>query len=131
MPLVITDDNQLCFLVDTGASYSVLLREAYDRCKVKFTSLGKNDYLLGMIGDAQHIFMVNGTISLGGKEYTDEFGVLETSDAMRNVQILTGYRIDGALGISFLRKYGMNLNFHTMEMTDEPVYIPQPQETEQ
>lgn len=49
MPLIYTDDGKLCFLIDTGASYNVLLREAYERYKSSFTKLGKDDFLLGMV----------------------------------------------------------------------------------
>ena len=118
MPLIYTDDGKLCFLIDTGASYNVLLREAYERYKSSFTKLGKDDFLLGMVGDPQKIFMVTGEISFGGVSYNGEFGVLEGTDAMNNVKILTGLQIDGAIGVEFLPKYGLVLDFARNELYD-------------
>lgn len=118
MPLIITEDGKLCFLIDTGASYNVLLRDAYERCKNDFKKLGKHDFLLGMVGDPQKIFMVSGNIKLGGAVYEGEFGVLESTEAMNNVKILTGLQIDGAIGVEFLSKYGMTLDFATNELRD-------------
>lgn len=116
MPLVTTDDNDLCFLIDTGASYSVLLNDAYERLKPRFTSLDKQDFLLGMVGDPQKIFMVEGPIKIGGESYRGEFGVLEGTDVMNNVKILTGMQIDGALGVEFLSQYGLTLDFANNEL---------------
>lgn len=116
MPLVTTDDNDLCFLIDTGASYSVLLNDAYKRLKPRFKSLDKQDFLLGMVGDPQKIFMVEGPIVIGGESYRGEFGVLEGTDVMNNVKILTGMQIDGALGVEFLSQYGLTLDFTNNEL---------------
>ena len=116
MPLVTTDDNDLCFLIDTGASYSVLLNDAYKRLKPRFKSLDKQDFLLGMVGDPQKIFMVEGPIVIGGESYRGEFGVLEGTDVMNNVKILTGMQIDGALGVEFLSQYGLTHDFTNNEL---------------
>lgn len=118
MPLIYTDDGSLCFLIDTGASYNVLLREGYERVKESFSKLGKDDFLLGMVGDPQKIFMVNGDITLAGVSYNAEFGVLESTDAMNNVRILTGLQIDGALGVEFLSRYGLIIDFARNELRD-------------
>ena len=118
MPLIYTDDGSLCFLIDTGASYNVLLREGYERVKDSFKTLGKDDFLLGMVGDPQKIFMVSGDICLDGVSYNTEFGVLESTDAMNNVRILTGLQIDGAIGVEFLSKFGLVLDFAHNELRD-------------
>lgn len=118
MPLIYTDDGSLCFLIDTGASYNVLLRGGYERVKESFSKLGKDDFLLGMVGDPQKIFMVNGDITLAGVSYNAEFGVLESTDAMNNVRILTGLQIDGALGVEFLSRYGLIIDFARNELRD-------------
>lgn len=121
MPLVTTDDRLFCFLIDTGASYNVLLKEAYLRCQSYFRKLGKQDFLLGMVGEPQKIFMVEGAISIQGKEYKSEFGVMEGTDAMNNVKILTGMQIDGALGVEFLAQYGITIDFKTYKLRcDDP-----------
>lgn len=56
-----------------------------------------------------------------GKEYKSEFGVMEGTDAMNNVKILTGMQIDGALGVEFLAQYGITIDFKTYKLRcDDP-----------
>ena len=111
MPLVTTDDGSLCFLIDTGASYNVLIREAFDSHKGIFKGIGHDNYMIGMDGDPQKIFMVNGDIKLDGEIYSCDFCVMDLTTALKTVRILTGQRIDGALGVDFLCRYGMTLDF--------------------
>ena len=116
MPLVTTDDGALCFLIDTGASYNVLIKEAYEKSGSIFQRLGRNDYMIGMNGEPQKIFMVSGDITLGGEVYAGEYGVMEMTNAIETVIMLTGQRIDGALGVDFLTRYGIVLDFHNMQL---------------
>lgn len=115
MPLVTTDDGSLCFLIDTGASYNVLMEEAYVRAeKGQFTTPGRIDYLIGMNGSPQKIFMVEGSFRLGGEDFRARFGVLQTTEAMHTVQVISGRRIDGALGVDFLTEYGLIIDMHNL-----------------
>lgn len=60
MPVVCTDDRRLCFLVDTGASFCVLLREAYERERHCFGKNEGRNYLIGMEGNPRSVFTVKG-----------------------------------------------------------------------
>ncbi len=116
MPLTTTDNGALCFLIDTGASYNVLIREAFDSHKGIFKETGHDNYMIGMDGDPQKIFMVNGDIRLGGETYSCDFCVMDLTTALQTVRILTGQRIDGALGVDFLCRYGMTLDFENYSL---------------
>lgn len=116
MPLVYTDDRELCFLIDTGASFNVLMRTAYDRHRDIFQPVGKEDFLIGMDGDPARIFMAAGTISVGGEQYDGSFGVLGLTDAVQAVHAITGQRIDGALGVKFLADKNLLLDFSRLEL---------------
>lgn len=118
MPLVTTDDGRFCFLIDTGASFNVMLQDAFQRHSGLFTRLGRNDWLIGMNGEPQDIFLIKGSISLGGQQFQAEFGVMEQSEALRTVRVLTGKHIDGALGVDFFIRYNLILDFHTLEIHD-------------
>jgi len=118
MPLVTTDDGKFCFLVDTGATFNVLLNHAYAVNKEHFTRSGRKDYLIGMDGDPQAIFLVHGTIPLGGKKYDIDFGVMEETEALRTVTILTGKEINGTLGVDFLLKNKLTIDFATCLIHD-------------
>lgn len=82
MPLVTTDDGSLCFLIDTGASYNVLIGDSYRNHMDDFRKEPGADYLLGMNGEPQRIFIASGEISLGGTEFKVKFGVMELTEAL-------------------------------------------------
>lgn len=116
MPLVHTDGGRFCFLVDTGATFNVLMKQTYDQARDIFGERGKHDYLIGMEGDPKEVFAADGALEIGGRLYPTSFGVLESTEAMDAVRILTGRRIDGALGVDFLRRYGLVMDFTEMSL---------------
>ena len=116
MPLVYTDDRRLCFLIDTGASHNVLLRDAYVRERDLFGKRGKSNYLIGMEGTPEDGFIGDGAITIGGQTLTTSFGVLDASRAMETVRIITGLTIDGALGADFLRSNALSVDFGSLSL---------------
>ncbi len=116
MPVIHTDNGRLCFLIDTGASYNVLLRDAYDRERAIFGERGDSNYLIGMEGQPRSIFIVEGILPIAGENRRLNFGVLDESQAMDMVRIITGQQIDGALGVEFLRAYGLAVDFASMTL---------------
>lgn len=116
MPVIHTDDGRLCFLIDTGASYNVLLRGAYDRERSTFGAKGASDYLIGMEGQPRSIFIVEGVLPIAGADRRLNFGVLDESQAMDTLRIITGQQIDGALGVEFLKAYGLAVDFASMTL---------------
>lgn len=116
LPIAVTDDGSLSFLIDTGASYNMLLHDAYEKHLTDFHPTGHTDYLIGVNGDPEKIFLVDGFVTFGGRRFTGQFGVLGITEAMHTVEVLTGKRIDGALGIEFLTRYGATLDFNTLRL---------------
>lgn len=118
MAIVTTDDKKFCFLVDTGASFNVLLKEAYSEDEEAFSRSGKSDYLLGVDGMPQHVFIVNGEISLGGHNFSTEFAVMNSTESLRSLMIISGQQFDGALSADFFMCNGLVIDFRECSIHD-------------
>lgn len=116
MPVVSTDDGRLNLLIDTGATYNVLLRSAYRRERDLFGELGSAQFLIGMEGEPRDVYIASGNISIGGETVVTTFGVLDEARAMDTLRILTGVRIDGALGVEFLKEKHLAIDFTSMSV---------------
>ena len=110
-PLIISENNNLCFLLDTGATHNVIFNYVYEHFKEEFKRLDKNQFIMGIEGNYQETPIVEATFNFEGVDYTSSFSVLEASDAMQQVQKETGIQIHGILGVQFLLENKWILDF--------------------
>ena len=111
LPLIISENNNLCFLLDTGATHNVIFNYVYEHFKEEFKRLDKNQSIMGIEGSYQEAPIVEATFNFEGVDYTSSFSVLEASDAMQQVQKETGIQIHGILGVQFLLENKWILDF--------------------
>lgn len=111
LPLIISENNNLCFLLDTGATHNVIFNYVYEHIKEEFKRLDKNQSIMGIEGNYQETPIVEATFNFEGVDYTSSFSVLEASDAMQQVQKETGIQIHGILGVQFLLENKWILDF--------------------
>lgn len=110
LPLICTTDN-LIFLVDTGASNSVLFTYVYEHLKERFTDVSGGFKIMGMEGNYVDAPRVEGVINILDKDYKVKFTVYDGTKAFGNVQEKTGIQIHGILGIDFIVTYRWILDF--------------------
>lgn len=112
LPIVTFMNNgrKLNFLLDTGASYSsineaVLNHLAYDKT-------GELGFGIGVEGvareDREYVKML---ISYKGKEYEDDFQVVDLSAAFGAIKCNYGVTLHGILSNTFFQKYRYILDF--------------------
>src|SRR5574344_749418 len=116
LPLIISENN-LCFLLDTGATHNVIFNYVYEHFKEEFKRLDKNQFIMGIEGNYQETPIVEATFNFEGVDYTSSFSVLEASDAMHQVQKETGIQIHGILGVQFLLENKWILDFKKLTIT--------------
>ena len=116
LPLIISENN-LCFLLDTGATHNVIFNYVYEHFKEEFKRLDKNQSIMGIEGSYQEAPIVEATFNFEGVDYTSSFSVLEASDAMQQVQKETGIQIHGILGVQFLLENKWILDFKKLTIT--------------
>ena len=117
LPLIISENNNLCFLLDTGATNNVIFNYVYEHFKEEFKRLDKNQSIMGIEGSYQEAPIVEATFNFEGVDYTSSFSVLEASDAMQQVQKETGIQIHGILGVQFLLENKWILDFKKLTIT--------------
>ena len=117
LPLIISENNNLCFLLDTGATHNVIFNYVYEHFKEEFKRLDKNQSIMGIEGIYQETPIIEATFNFEGVDYTSSFSVLEASDAMQQVQKETGIQIHGILGVQFLLENKWILDFKKLTIT--------------
>ena len=117
LPLIISENNNLCFLLDTGATHNVIFNYVYEHFKKEFKRLDGNQSIMGIEGIYQETPIIEATFNFEGVDYTSSFSVLEASDAMQQVQKETGIQIHGILGVQFLLENKWILDFKKLTIT--------------
>ena len=109
LPLILTSGktNNLCFLIDTGATHNTLFDFVYEH------------RTMGIEGHYKETPIIEATFNFEGRDYTSTFSVLDASGAIRQVQDETGIQIHGVLGVQFLIENKWIIDFEQMKVTDE------------
>ena len=111
LPLIATSGEKLknlCFLIDTGSDSNIIFDFVYNHYKDEFALLPEGHYTTNPI--------IEGTLNIGGTDYTSRFIVLNASDTVKNVQDEFGIQIHGILGIEFLVKNKWIIDFEKLEV---------------
>ena len=75
----------MIFLVDTGASNSVLFTYVYEHLKERFTDVSGGIKIMGMEGNYVDVVRVEGVINILDKDYKAKFTVYDGTKAFGNV----------------------------------------------
>lgn len=104
LPLILTSGktNNLCFLIDTGATHNTLFDFVYEHFKSEFKLLEGTYRTMGIEGHYKETPIIEATFNFEEKDYTSTFSVLDASEAIKQVQDETGIQIHGVLGVQFL-----------------------------
>lgn len=106
-------DKKINFLLDSGASLSVINSTILDDYMHVMTN--KSGTVFGMEGNKQENKITSMDICLDNKVYSEEFQVVDMSNAFDSVKKENGVTIHGILGNSFLSKYNYVLDFSKLE----------------
>ena len=119
LPLKATSGQKLknlCFLIDTGSDSNIIFDFVYHHYKDEFALLPLQQKIMGIEGHYTTNPIIEGTLNIGGTDYTSRFIVLNASDAVKNVQDEFGIQIHGILGIEFLIKNKWIIDFEKLEV---------------
>ena len=99
------------FLVDTGASYSVI--DSRILKKIKHIKLKDTGNAYGVEGNIVPVEYAKITLNHEKGEFTDDFQVMKV-EAFDNIKKANKIEIIGILGSSFLEKYGFVIDFNNL-----------------
>ena len=116
LPVIISGTNNLCFLIDTGATHNVIFNYVYEHFKKEFKRLDGNQSIMGIEGIYQETPIIEATFNFEGRDYTSTFSVLDASEAIQQVQDETGIQIHGVLVIQFLIENKWIIDFNKYQI---------------
>lgn len=118
LPLILTSGktNNLCFLIDTGATHNTLFDFVYNHFKDEFKLLEGTGKTMGIEGPYQEVPIVEATFNFEGTDYTSVFTVLNASEAVKQVQDNTGIQIHGVLGVQFFIDNRWIIDFEKLQI---------------
>ena len=114
LPIVtfLNNGNKFNFLLDTGASKSVINTEVLQSMSYKEANISGNVY--GLDGKKYETSYVNVFLNYRGREYEEEFQVLDMSAPFGNLKSDFGINVHGILSSSFFEKYRYILDYNEL-----------------
>lgn len=114
LPIVtfLNNGNKFNFLLDTGASKSVINTEVLQSMSYKEANISGNVY--GMDGKRYETSYVNVLLNYRGREYEEEFQVLDMSAPFGNLKNDFGINVHGILSSAFFEKYRYILDYNEL-----------------
>ena len=106
------DNKKFNFLLDTGATISVIDSNVLDR--FTHTELDYTGTLYGMEGNKQDVSYVRAQLDYKNKSYEEDFQVADLSAAFSQLKSTSGVTLSGILGNSFFTKYQYVLDFNSL-----------------
>lgn len=106
------DDKKLNFILDTGASKSIINKDAEKTIVSEDT--GKNSKIIGIEGSINHTSLKNIRFTYKDKDFIEEFQVMDLSRTVNAYKIKKGVTIHGLIGNGFMQKYKYVLDFKKM-----------------
>lgn len=126
LPLIIvtcTDDGgnvrNLCLMIDTGATESILFSFVYDLFKNSFKHIDDQSSVMSCDGTTYDTPLVQATFNFENEAYTGSFLVFSISDAIKSIENETGVQIHGVIGSRFLVENEWIIDFEKCIVTSK------------
>ena len=126
LPLIIVtckDDGgnvrNLCFMIDTGATESILFSFVYDLFKNSFKRIDDQGSVMSIDGTTYDTPLVQATFNFENEAYTGSFLIFSVSDAIKSIEDESGVQIHGVIGTRFLVENKWILDFEKCKITSK------------
>ena len=114
LPLIVTSNNpNLCFLIDTGATHNVIFSFVVKALRDNITITGEGAKISGIDGSEHDTKTLSISLQIEDKEIPVDFNMMEATEIVRKVQEESGVQIHGILGVPFLDEHKCVLDFDT------------------
>ena len=102
-------NNKINLLLDTGSTESIIIPSVIEH--LEYEDTGKSGTIFGMEGNAIDTKYVKIDLMYNFINYTENFQIVDMSNAFNSIKQSTGVTIHGILGNSFFEKYGYVIDF--------------------
>lgn len=108
--IVLVADNNLCFLLDTGATNNLIDQRAYDYLKGQVEELNEGA-MIGIDGTKKFTPKIKLSFAIEGQAYTSIFHVFDLAKAFDVIEKESGLQIHGIFGSVFFLEHGWIIDF--------------------
>lgn len=114
LPIItlINGDKKFNFLLDTGASYSVVNEAVLE--DLQYEETGEKGTLYGIDGNIKESGYIKMDVQYKDQVYEESFQVVDLSQSFGNIKEEFGINLHGVLGSSFFQKYRYILDFNEL-----------------
>lgn len=110
------DGKNLCFIIDTGSTCSLIDNNVVEYFKDIATPVG--DYNISGIDGTKHkVDVVTLPFSFEGQSYSQKFCVKSLLEAFKDIETESGIQVHGLLGIDFLMENKWIIDFDKLVVT--------------
>ena len=111
--------RNLCFMIDTGATESILFSFVYDLFKNSFKHIDDQGSVMSIDGTTYETPLVQATFNFENEAYTGSFLIFSVSDAIKSIEDESGVQIHGVIGTRFLVENKWILDFEKCKITSK------------
>lgn len=117
IPIIIKKEN-LCFIIDTGSTNSLIDCQVVEYFKDIVKPIGKYS-IIGIEGTRQEVDVVFLPFIFEGQTYKPKFCVKPLLEVFGNIEEESGIQIHGILGIDFLMDNKWIIDFNKLELRND------------
>lgn len=117
LPLIAVEINQqnLCFLLDTGSNKNLLDQKVYEYFKEEIEAVGSGD-IFGLDGDKFATTIIKLSFNFENHSYTTNFNVFDSKDSFATIEKESDIQIHGILGNEFFIENEWVIDFEKLTL---------------
>lgn len=123
LPLLVVEINQqnLCFLLDTGSNKNLIDQRVYEFFKEQVETVGSST-ILGLEGNKQDSKVIKLSLSINNHSYSTNFNVFDSTNAFGTIEEESDIQIHGIIGNEFFIENEWIIDFEklTVYSTKQP-----------
>jgi len=118
LPLIIVQlfDENICLLLDTGATNNIIDKRVYEHFKDEIKTLETTSSIIGLQGEIKENMTIELPFSFENTNYLEPFTCTEDIVGFEAVKKEIGTSIHGILGTYFFIKHNWIIDFDKMEV---------------
>jgi len=115
LPLIVVEINQqnLCFLLDTGSNKNLIDQKVYEFFKEQVETIGSST-ILGLEGNKQDSTIIKLSFNFENHSYSTNFNVFDSTNAFGAIEKESDIQIHGILGNEFFIENEWILDFEKL-----------------
>lgn len=117
LPLIVVEINQqnLCFLLDTGSNKNLLDQKVYEYFKEEIEAVGSGE-IFGLDGNKFTTTIIKLSFNFENHSYTTNFNVFDSKDSFAAIEKESDIQIHGILGNEFFIENEWVIDFEKLSL---------------